>query len=76
MQRLFFIYSNDFSAHADGERRGAGSNREGSVGKVLVRRIVRYLQIDTGPRRSPSACSEKVNLIIGKSDGHDGAVPQ
>ena len=31
---------------------------EGSVGKVSVRRVFRYLQVGTGPRRSPSACSE------------------
>ena len=32
------IFDN-FSGHADGEHRGAGSNPEGSVGKVLVRRV-------------------------------------
>ena len=31
---------------------------EGDVGKVSTRRVFRYLQIDTGPRRSPSASSE------------------
>ena len=31
---------------------------EGGVRKVSVRRVFRYLQIGTGPRRSPSACSE------------------
>ena len=31
---------------------------EGSVQKVSVRRVFRYVQADTGPRRSPSACSE------------------
>ena len=31
---------------------------EGSVGKFSVRRIFRYVQICTGPRRSPSACAE------------------
>ena len=36
----------------------ARSDSEGCVGKVSVRRIFRYLQIDMGPRRSPSACSE------------------
>ena len=46
------------SEHADGERRGARSSREGGVGKVSARRTFRYLQIDPGPRRSPSACSE------------------
>ena len=30
----------------------------GGIGKVSVRRVFRYLGIDTGPRRSPSACSE------------------
>ena len=31
---------------------------EGSVGKIWVRRVFRYVQTGTGPRRSPSACSE------------------
>ena len=31
---------------------------EGSTGSVSVGRAFRYLQIDTGPRCSPSACSE------------------
>ena len=31
---------------------------EGGIGKVSVRRIFRYVLIDTDPRRSPSACSE------------------
>ena len=31
---------------------------EGSPGKVFVGRALRYPQIDTGPRRLPSACSE------------------
>ena len=31
---------------------------EGSAGKLSARRVLRYPQIDTGPRRSPSACSE------------------
>ena len=39
---------------------------EGGVGKVSVRRVFRYLQIDMGPRRSPSACAEKL-LKIGES---------
>ena len=30
----------------------------GGVGKVSEIRVFRYLQMDTGPRRSPSACSE------------------
>ena len=36
---------------------------EGSIGKVSVRRVFRYLQVDTGPRRSPSACAEKLLKI-------------
>ena len=36
----------------------ARSNRRGGVGKVSVRRIFRYHQVGTGPRRSPSACCE------------------
>ena len=35
--------------HADGERRGAGS--EGGIGKVPARRVGRYLQFDAGPRQ-------------------------
>ena len=31
---------------------------EGRVEKVSARRVFRHLQIGTGPRRSPSACSE------------------
>ena len=38
--------------------RGATSNSDGGIGKLSVRRIFRCPQIDTGPRRSPSACSE------------------
>ena len=41
-----------------GERRMARSNQEGRIRKVYERRVFSYLQIDTGPRRSPSACSE------------------
>ena len=33
---------------------------EAGVQKISVRRVVRHLQIGTGPRRSPSACSEIV----------------
>ena len=33
---------------------------EGGVGKVSVRRVSSCLQVDAGPRRSPSACSETV----------------
>ena len=39
---------NHFSVHADGERRGLGTNRR--VQSVSVRRIFRCLQIDAGPR--------------------------
>ena len=62
------IFFNNFRGHTDDEHQGARSkNRtpgglvesEGGVGKVSVRRIFRYLQIDTGPRRSPSACSSR-----------------
>ena len=41
------------TANAEGQ-----SESEGSVGKVSVSRILRYPQVDTGPRRSPSACAE------------------
>ena len=43
------------TANADGQ-----IESEGSVGKVLVGRAFRYAQVDTGPRPSPSACSEKL----------------
>ena len=33
---------------------------EGSIGRVSVRRVFGHLHIGTGPRRSPSACSEKL----------------
>ena len=36
----------------------ARSDLEGGIGKVSVRRVIRYLQIDTGPWQWPSACSE------------------
>ena len=50
---------NHFSGHANGERRGLDRiESEGSIGKVSVRRVFRYLQIGPGPQRSPSACSE------------------
>ena len=35
------LFFGDSSEHADGERRGAGSNREGGVGKVPVGRVFR-----------------------------------
>ena len=35
---------------------------DGGIGKVLVRRISRPVHIDTGPRRWPSACFEKLNV--------------
>ena len=54
----FFL--NDFSAHADGEHRGARSNREGGVGKVSAGRAFGCLEIGAGPRRSPSACPENL----------------
>ena len=50
------VYFCNFSAHADGERRGLS---RGGVRNLSVRRVFRYLQIGTGPRRPPSACSEK-----------------
>ena len=55
---VYFLTS--FSAHADGDRRGARSASEGGVGKASVRRVSRCLQIDTGPRPSPSACSRGI----------------
>ena len=33
---------------------------DGGIGKILVRRVFRCPQIDAGPRRAPSACSEKL----------------
>ena len=48
----------NLSARAEGGRRGATSNSEGGIGKLSVRRVFKCPQIDTGPRRSPSACSE------------------
>ena len=41
---------------------------EGSIGKVSARRAFTYLQTDTGPRRSPSACSEKLLKIDGTDE--------
>ena len=48
----------NFSAHADGKRRRGETESDGSIGKVSARRVFRHLQIDAGPRRSPSACAE------------------
>ena len=56
------LFLDEFSAHADGERRGGETESEGGIGKFSARRVFRHLQIDTGPRPSPSACSE----ILGK----------
>ena len=43
---------------------------EGSIGKVWVRRVFGYLQIDAGPRRAPSACSETLKKnALGPSMG-------
>ena len=36
----------------------ARSNRRVSIGRVSMGRVLRHLQIDTGPRRSPLACSK------------------
>ena len=33
---------------------------EGGIGKVSLSCVIGYLQIDTGPRRWPSACSEDI----------------
>ena len=38
-----------------------GDQIERCIGKVSVRRVFGYLQIDTGPRRSPAAPSEIFN---------------
>ena len=51
---------------------------EGGIGEVSARRVLRYLQSGTGPRRSPSACSEilKKNsrlAELGGQEGDDGA---
>ena len=49
---------NNFSAHADGERRGLDrirAKRRKGLGEM---RFFGCLQISTGPRHSPSACSE------------------
>ena len=40
---------NDFSAHADGERRGLVADPSGGVGKLWVRRVFRYHQIGADP---------------------------
>ena len=52
---------------------------EGSVGKVSVRRVFKYLQIGARPRRSPSACSEmskkkKVIAIESRADQYKADV--
>ena len=41
---ILFLFFSDVSAHADGERRGAGSDSEGRVGRVSARRILRKPQ--------------------------------
>ena len=51
------IYLN-FSVHAGGELRGARSIRRVASKRSSVRRVFGYLQIGTGPRRLPLACSE------------------
>ena len=46
----WIYFSNNFSAHADGERRGAGSNWKGGIGKVSVGRVFRSARV-LGARR-------------------------
>ena len=41
---IFFFHA--ISEHADGGRRGAGSNRRVASGRVLARHVFGYLQID------------------------------
>ena len=75
---VFFLH--DSSACADlflpTFRRMPSANAEsyvesdGSIGKTSVIHIFRHLQIDTGPRCSPSACSEK---LFKKCDGNSSA---
>ena len=48
----------NISEHADGERRGARSNRRVASERSRVRRVFQHLQIGTGPQRSPSACAK------------------
>ena len=62
---IFFIFN--FSAHAATPR--TQSNREGGTRKISARRIFRHLQIDTGSRRSPSACSKIFRKKDARSDG-------
>ena len=55
MARIYFFWATFRgmpTANADGQ-----TESEGSVGKVSVRCAFRYVQIDAGTRRSPSACS-------------------
>ena len=51
-----FIF-NRFSGHADGEQRGARSNRRAASERPRWRRVYRYPHLGI-LRRSPSACSE------------------
>ena len=61
----------DFSPTANAE---GWIESEGRIGKLSVRRVFRYLQIGTGPRRSPSACAEILKKIaLGRIDRMDEA---
>ena len=59
LEQMVHLFLTTSRGYADGERRGARSNRRVALEKrVSVGRVFTYLQIDTGPRLSPSACSE------------------
>ena len=53
---IFFYFQQLFEACRRQTPRGYIES-DGSIGKVSVRRVFKYLQIVTGPRRSPPACS-------------------
>ena len=55
--RTLFVFLTNFSGMPTANAEGWFES-EGSVGKVSVRCVLGYLQIDAGPRRSRSACSE------------------
>ena len=69
---LFFL--DDFSARADGERRGARSDRRVASERSRQDASLGTLQIDAGPRRPPSACSETFCKRARRVQGRDGAV--
>ena len=63
--RSRLVFFNDSSAHADGERRGAGPDRKGWASETSRRGASSgALHISAGPRRSPSACTEILGVPL------------